>query len=340
MVFWWRIFTVRVKICHQIRRQCHDRAHRCGVDITLLRSRAESQHGVISRAQAHSLGITDRVWYRLQASGVLRPVQKGVAVLVGHPETRSQRMMAAVLSIGDQAIVSHRSAGEIWGVWNADDDDPIDVIAGGRRGRPIMPGVITHVPRDLDELAPLRRNDVRVTGPARTLLDIAGINPGATHFVIERMLMAGLITRRRIAATVARHSKQGRAGIGPLREILISWPYEEQASESVLEYHLQRILGNTALPPFETQIEVGPYRLDFGWSQWKVGLEADGWGKFGSRDDFERLSRRDNFLQSRGWSVAHLTWRDIARRPGYVYATAESLLEARGWSPRPKPNHW
>lgn len=303
------------------------------MDITLLRAVADSQHGVITRAQARDVGITDRVWYRLLSSGVLRPMHKGVAVLVGHAESRRQCMMAAVLSIGDHAIVSHRSAGEIWGVWNADADDPIDVIVGKRRGRPTIPGVISHVPRDLDELAPLRRDDVRVTGPARTLLDIAGVNPLATRFVIERMLMAGLISRRRIAAAVARHSKQGRAGIGPVREVLVSWPYDEQASESVLEYHLQGILGNTALPPYETQIEVGPYRLDAGWSRWKVGLEADGWGKFGSRADFERLARRDNFLQSRGWSVAHFSWRDIVKRPGYVYGSVLRLLEARGWSP-------
>lgn len=303
------------------------------MDITLLRRIADSQHGVITRRQARDLGITDRVWYRLQSNGFLRPIRKGVAILVGHPDSRRQRMMAAVLSIGDHAIVSHRTAGEIWGVWTAADDDPIDVIVGKRRGKPSLPGVIAHVPRDLDELAPLRRDDVRVTGPARTLLDIAGVNPLATTFVIERMLMAGLISRRRIAAAVARHSKQGRAGIGPVREILAAWPYEEQASESVLEYHLQGILGNTALPPYETQIEVGPYRLDAGWSRWKVGVEADGWGKFASREDFERLSRRDNFLQSQGWSVAHFSWRDIVKRPGYVYGSVSRLLEARGWAP-------
>ncbi|MEN9803842.1 MAG: hypothetical protein RIS41_689 [Actinomycetota bacterium] len=303
------------------------------MDINLLRTLADSQHGVITRQQARETGITDRVWYRLQSTGVLRPVHKGVAVLVGHVETRRQRMMAAVLSIGDHAIVSHRSAGEIWGVWNASDDDPIDVIVGKRRGRPVIPGVIAHVPRDLDELAPLRRDDVRVTGPARTLLDIAGVNPLAAPHVVERMLMAGLITRRRIAAVVARHSKQGRAGIGPVREILVSWPYEEQASESVLEYHLQGILGNTPLPPYETQIEVGPYRLDAGWSRWKVGVEADGWGKFGNRDDFERLSRRDNFLQSQGWLIAHFSWRDIVRRPGYVYGAIHGLMTSRGWAP-------
>ncbi|MFM6020943.1 MAG: type IV toxin-antitoxin system AbiEi family antitoxin domain-containing protein, partial [Dolichospermum sp.] len=53
------------------------------MDIRLLRSVAESQHGVITRHQAREMGITDRVWYRLQSSGVLRPVHKGVAVLVG-----------------------------------------------------------------------------------------------------------------------------------------------------------------------------------------------------------------------------------------------------------------
>lgn len=323
-----------MKFAHQNRLVVAAIAHTGCMDIRLLRSVAESQHGVITRHQAREMGITDRVWYRLQSSGVLRPVHKGVAVLVGHAESRRQRMMAAVLSIGDHAIVSHRSAGEIWGVWNADDDDPIDVIVGKRRGRPDIPGVNAHVPRDLDELAPLRRDDVRVTGPARTLLDIAAVNPASTRFVVERMLMAGLITRRRIAATVARHSKQGRAGIGPVREILHAWPYEEQAAESVLEYHLQGILGNSALPPYESQIEVGPFRIDAGWSRWKVGVEADGWGKFGSREDFERLARRDNFLQSRGWAVAHFTWRDIVRRPGYVLGTVHELLAERGWRPR------
>lgn len=308
------------------------------MDINTLRSLADSQHGVISRRQAREIGISDRVWYRLQSTGVLRPMHKGVATLVGYPETRRQRMVAAVQSIGDRALVSHRSAGEVWGVWNANDDDPIDVIVGTRRGRPHLPGVIAHVPRDLDELAPFRRDDVRVTGPARTLLDIAAANPLATSHVVERMLMAGLITHRRIAAVVARHSKQGRAGIGPVREVLAAWPYDEQVAESVLEYHLQGILGNTSLPPYESQIEVGPYRLDAGWSEWKVGVEADGWGKFASRDDFERISRRDNYLQSRGWSIAHFSWREIVRRPGYVFGAVSRLLTARGWAPDRRVN--
>jgi len=287
---------------------------------------------VITRDQARQIGITDRVWYRLHDSGVLHRLHKGVAILVGYPTSRLQRMIAATASAGEHTIVSHRSAGELWGVWNADEDDPIDIIVGDRRFRPRLPGVIAHVPRDLDELAPIRRQQMRTTLPGRTLLDIAAVEPQAVSSVIERMLLAGLIDRRRIAAVVARHSRQGRAGIGPVREVLATWPYADKASESVLEYHLQRILGSTPLPPFETQVEVGPYRLDFGWPRWKVGAEADGWGKFESRDDFARLAARDMYLQSKGWSIAHFLWRDIVRRPGFVFRSVRELLIAHGWS--------
>ena len=287
---------------------------------------------MITRDQAREIGITDRVWYRLHDSGVLHRLHKGVAILVGYPTSRLQRMIAATASAGEHTIVSHRSAGELWGVWNADEDDPIDIIVGDRRFRPRLPGVIAHVPRDLDELAPIRRQQMRTTLPGRTLLDIAAVEPQAVSSVIERMLLAGLIDRRRIAAVVARHSRQGRAGIGPVREVLATWPYADKASESVLEYHLQRILGSTPLPPFETQVEVGPYRLDFGWPRWKVGAEADGWGKFESRDDFARLAARDMYLQSKGWSIAHFLWRDIVRRPGFVFRSVRELLIAHGWS--------
>lgn len=302
------------------------------MDISSLRILAEAQHGVVTRDQARQIGITDRVWYRLHDSGVLHRMHKGVAILVGHPTSRFQRMTAATASAGEHTIVSHRSAGELWGVWNADENDPIDIIIGDRRFRPRLPGVIAHVPRDLDELAPIRRQQMRTTLPGRTLLDIAAVEPQAVSSVIERMLLAGLIDRRRIAAVVARHSRQGRAGIGPVREVLATWPYADKASESVLEYHLQRILGSTPLPPFETQVEVGPYRLDFGWPRWKVGAEADGWGKFESRDDFTRLAARDMYLQSKGWSIAHFLWRDIVRRPGFVFRSVRELLIAHGWS--------
>ena len=302
------------------------------MDISRLRILAEAQHGVITRDQAREIGITDRVWYRLHDSGVLYRLHKGVAILVGYPTSRLQRMIAATSSAGEHTIVSHRSAGELWGVWNADEDDPIDIIVGDRRFRPRLPGVIAHVPRDLDELAPIRRQQMRTTLPGRTLLDIAAVEPQAVSSVIERMLLAGLIDRRRIAAVVARHSRQGRAGIGPVREVLASWPYADKASESVLEYHLQRVLGSTPLPPFETQVEVGPYRLDFGWPRWKVGAEADGWGKFESRDDFARLAARDMYLQSKGWSIAHFLWRDIVRRPGFVFRSVRELLITHGWS--------
>ncbi|MBU3690274.1 MAG: DUF559 domain-containing protein [Actinobacteria bacterium] len=299
------------------------------VHLEPVHSLAARQFGVISRHQAEELGVSKRVWYRLVDNGLIVPIHRGVGVLFGYEATRRQKMMAATLWVGRDAIVSHRSAGELWGIWNADSDDPVDVIVPGRRGLPSLSGVVPHSPRDVDELAPVRHEGLRVTTPVRTLLDLAGVAPHAVSSVVERMLMSGLITRQRIKAAVARHSKQGRAGIGPLRELLATWPYADKPVESVLELRMQRVLGGY-FPDFDTQIPVGSYRLDIGWPLWKVAVETDGWGKYESREDFSRLAERDADLQAHGWTVIHVTWRDVARRPGYVQRLVRQALESRG----------
>jgi hypothetical protein len=80
---------------------------------------ANRGHGVVSRAQLTELGlgrgaIEDRV-----ARGSLHPVYRGVYA-VGHGLlSRHGRWMAAVLAAGPDAVLSHRSAAELWGIRNS-----------------------------------------------------------------------------------------------------------------------------------------------------------------------------------------------------------------------------
>src|SRR5438034_1327306 len=76
---------------------------------------ASRQHGLVTRAQLIDLGITHRQVEGWTASGRLDRVLPGVLRLAGAPTSRAQDLSAAVLWGGADALVSHRSAGELWG---------------------------------------------------------------------------------------------------------------------------------------------------------------------------------------------------------------------------------
>ena len=273
---------------------------------------AHQQHGLISRHQYFEEGGGSRAWVRLHDRGLLVPVHPGVSSLFGYEPTRLQRLAAAGLFAGSRGIVSHTSAAELWGAWTPTTDERVHVLVDNRRGGAHVDGLVVHRPRDIKDLAPLRKDGIRVTSASRTLLDVAAIAPHALSSVVERMLLGGHITRHRLKAAVALHSKQGRNGIVPMRLLLQTWPYSDRPADSVLELRMDKVLGDSGLPAHLTQIEEGPFRIDFGWPEWKVAGELDGWGKYDMLEQFNKQTERDRYLQMRGWVGAAL---HVARRP-------------------------
>src|ERR671923_2356377 len=77
---------------------------------------ARGQHGVIARSQLIELEFSSRAIEHRLATGRLHSLFRGVYA-VGRPDvTREGWWMAAVLACGDGAVLSHRSAGELWGI--------------------------------------------------------------------------------------------------------------------------------------------------------------------------------------------------------------------------------
>lgn len=301
------------------------------MQVSHLDSIAHNQFGLITLDQARNVGVRPRQWSRLHDMGLLREVHPRVSSLFAYPSSFSQKTLAATLSIGGRPIASHRTAIRLWGAWDSTDDEPIEVIVDHRPGGRELAGVIVHRPRDVKELAPVRVDGIPVTVPTRSLIDFAAVAPHALSAVTERMLLAGTISRDHLRAAVARHSKQGRRGIGPVRDLLRTWPYSDKPAESVLEMRVERLLATTSLPPHDNQIEVGPFRVDFGWPEWKIAGEVDGWGKYDMLETFNKQTDRDAYLQVRGWLVLHFTWRDITRRPQTVINLLREALWSRGW---------
>src|SRR5436190_11777972 len=107
----------------------------------------DRQHGVISRRQLLDLGLSsDAIAHRL-AAGRIHRVHRGIYA-VGRPGL-SQRgyWMAAVLSCGPSALLSHRSAATLWGIWTAPSGIDVVVPHSGFRRRP---GIRVHRRVDLD----------------------------------------------------------------------------------------------------------------------------------------------------------------------------------------------
>jgi predicted transcriptional regulator of viral defense system len=139
---------------------------------------ASRQHGVVTRDQLIEEGLDRGRIARRIAAGRLHRVHVGVYA-VGHLTPRREtRWMAAVLACGEGAVLSHQSAGALWGLLSDDGPRP-HVTAGDQRTHR---GITTH-------RAVLARADravvmgIPASSVARTLTDLAHVLPPR---VIER----------------------------------------------------------------------------------------------------------------------------------------------------------
>jgi len=129
---------------------------------------ASAQHGVITRAQLLALGFTPPAIHHRVSKGRLHPVQRGVYA-IGRPQlTRNGVWMAAVLSCGPRAVLSHKSAGALWGIWLKEGDQiEVSVPAGTFRQRP---GLVVH---RRSALRSTHCEGIPVTTAVQTLADLA-----------------------------------------------------------------------------------------------------------------------------------------------------------------------
>ena len=134
---------------------------------------AAEQHGHISTRQLRGCGLdSDAVTHRVR-TGRLHPVHRGVYA-VGHTAiTLTGRFVAAVLACGDDSSLSLFASGAYWNFlrW---DERLIDVTVVGTTTRRIA-GVRVHRARTMDERDVWQRDGMRVTSPARTLLDLGAV---------------------------------------------------------------------------------------------------------------------------------------------------------------------
>lgn len=273
-----------------------------------------AQHGVISRAQLLAFGFTqDAIRHRL-AVGRLFPLYRGV-YSVGRPDvSRQGRWSGALLATGPTSVLSGRSAAAAWRI--VEHEEPTDVT--------IDPAVRRQVPGVAIRRARIRTTDVvaldglRVTGPARTLLDLA---PVVALADLERHVNTadklGLIDPERLRAAVGEYA--GLRGAKRLRNLLDRRTFVMTDSE--LERRFLPIVEAAGLPQPITGAPVNGYLVDFFWPDLRLVVETDGLRYHRTAAAQTRDRQRDQAHAAAGMTPLRFTHAQVRFESGYVRVT-------------------
>lgn len=288
---------------------------------------ATSQKGLVDRDQLLGIGFGgDAIDARIRAKRLHR-MHRGVYA-VGHRHiNREGRLLAAVLSAGEGAVLSHRSAAVLWGLRTTTETE-IDVIAPVHRRGDHVVRIHQNVLRP-DEIT--TRQGIPVTTPVRTIVDLAGcVEQRELERAIRQAVYDHLTTTTVLAEAVEQYA--GRRGVKRLRAALVNLGEAPGFTRSKLEDRFIRFLRKHSLPMpelnFEIDIRGQTIEADCVWEAQRVIVEVDGRDAHDSTPAFESDRARDSALAAAGWQVVRATGRRM-RFDGDALASELRQLLAR-----------
>jgi very-short-patch-repair endonuclease len=284
---------------------------------------AAQQAGQITITQLLGAGLTRAAVRSRYARGFLTRRGRGVYAVAGAWLAPHAAERAAVLECGDGAVLSHRTAANLWGLTRGDADrGPISLTAVGRDCR--RPGLKVHRTRELDPRDRRELDGLPVTSPARTLIDFAA---EATNSELAQALNEArarkLVTDEAIEAAIAR--APNRNGVAALRALLKS-EHDRGFTRSEAERLLRRLVAQARLPVPKFNARLRGFEVDAFWPDQRLVVEVDGWDVHRKRSSFESDRARDRTLTAAGYRVIRVTWWQLTREPMAVAAAIAAAL--------------
>ena len=287
------------------------------------------QHGIVGRTQLMELRVSPRTIERWVSRRELVRVHPGVYRSPVAPPTATQKLWAALVAAGPEAVVSHRAAAELWGMRGVSAQVPeLSVI----HERPRLENCRLHRMQSLSPPDVVERTDgIPITSPARTVLDLgAVVHPDQVARAAIDALHRRLVGWDQLAAVLGREGRRGRAGTAALRRFMAREDPGIAALESELEVRFWELVTSSdlRLPVRQFVVRDGRhvFRLDFAYPELMLAIEVDGVAWHGTAADRRRDRERERFLRGLGWTVLRFGWDDVIRRPDYVIARITEAL--------------
>jgi very-short-patch-repair endonuclease len=286
---------------------------------------AGRQHGVVSLRQLRELGFGDTGIEGRLRRGTLLSLHRGVYAAGHRPVTIEARWMAGVLACGPEAVLSHRSAAQLWRL-QPRSDGPVEVTRPGRfRPRAGIRAQRSALPDDEVE----KVDGIPVTGVSRTIFDLAGVV--TRRRLVQAMNEAavlGLTDRLSLPDLLDRYPR--RRGSAVLRAILEEEAALNGVTKSELEERFLALLEAHGLPRPRLNASVSVaarfLTVDCLWEDERLIVELDGRAAHATAEAFEVDRERDRLLVGGGWRVVRLTWRQLRDESPSIAVELRRLL--------------
>jgi very-short-patch-repair endonuclease len=293
-----------------------------GVAREVMRA-SRSHNGAIATEELLRAGLTpDAIRARVKR-GRLAWQFRGVYI-VGDPEMLPlAKQSAALLSLGPTAVLSHRSAAAVWGLAEADPQVIDATIVGNRRSRE---GVRLHRVRALDARDITTRENLRITTPARAMIDFAAqASTSELSDAFGEARAKRLLTDAKLSAALKR-APQNHPGAAVVRAMLREGgTYDRSKAERLMRSLCRR----AELPQPVTNTMLHGHLVDFLWPDQRLIVEVDGYGTHGNRQAFESDRRRDQIHIAAGYVVVRITWSQLQDEPVAVAVRIAQALARR-----------
>lgn len=285
---------------------------------------AAKQYGLVTHAQLLRLGFSTGKIGRSSKALRLHRVHRGVYSL-GHAVLSNRgRCLAAVLSCGRGAVVSHNAAAWLWGLI-PQCPKIIDVTVprhGGKRSGIRLHHSLTLVPEEHGKFGP-----IPTTALPRTLLDLAATSPPRlTWNAIDRAERRDILNLTEIDAMLKR--RHGHRGAERLRKALVIYR-EPGFYRARSERLLRRLVKKAGLQPPLINTWVGKFEIDVYWPHERFAVEVDGWETHRTRKAFEDDRLRQEEMKLAGIDSIRISARRIEQRPDEVGRHLAVLLQRR-----------
>lgn len=288
---------------------------------------AVRQGGIITRAQAMSFGMTERMIDYRTAKGDWDVEVAGVYRVF--PALDELDLLRSAVAALKDCVVSHGSAVRLLRL-------PLEIsrhaeVTVGDSSAHEMPNVNVHRTRVPYRTDVVVRSDLPVTSVARTLIDIVPeVEPETWMDVVDALVLQQRVRLDQLGRVAHRVCGRGKAGSAVVNHYLRS--RVAAVGQSELERRGHKLLRAHGIVDGIREFPM-PWderrRFDLAFPAARLAVEWDSRQWHGSVSAMTSDRRRDRDAAAHGWLIVRFTWWDVTRSPREVVASLARLLTQR-----------